>query len=130
MHALAQLCVKRPVFATMLILALMVVVTLDSAKNFLVPRRGLAIISTAPYSSALSVLCAPSSASVEQITTGIGCWLMIFRRNVKPSMRGISMSNVITSGACSRIRSAATNGSLAVPMTSIPGSEDSTSLSA
>ena len=84
--------------------------------------------STAPYSSALSVLCAPSSARLEQITTGIGCWAMIFCRNVSPSMRGISISRVITSGVCSRIRSAATKGSAAVPMTSISGSLESTSL--
>ena len=56
------------------------------------------MISTAPYSRALKVLSAPSSARLEQITTGIGCWLMIFLRKVSPSMRGISMSSVITSG--------------------------------
>ena len=61
------------------------------------------MMSTAPYSSALRVLCAPSSARLEQITTGIGCWLMIFCRKVRPSMRGISMSRVITSGTCSLI---------------------------
>ena len=86
------------------------------------------MISTAPYSSAFSVVCAPSSARLEQITTGIGCWLMIFCRNVRPSMRGISISSVITSGTWSRIRSAATNGSLAVPITSMAGSSDRTSL--
>ncbi len=72
------------------------------------------MISTAPYSSALRVLCAPSSARLEQITTGMGCWVMIFCRKVSPSMRGISISRVITSGTCSRIRSAATKGSEAV----------------
>ena len=100
----------------------------DSSRNCLLPKRGLAMISTAPYSSALSALCAPSSARLEQITTGIGCWLMIFCRNVRPSMRGISISSVITSGTCSRIRSAATKGSEAVPMISISGSLESTSL--
>ena len=101
----------------------------DSSRNCLVPSRGLVMISTAPYSSALKVLCAPSSARLEQITTGIGCWLMIFFRKVSPSMRGISISSVITSGACSAMRSAATKGSLAVAMTSISGSEVSTLLS-
>ena len=43
----------------------------------------------------------PSSARLEQITTGIGCCIMIFFRNVSPSIRGISMSSVITSGTCS-----------------------------
>ena len=50
----------------------------ESSRNCLLPSRGLVMISTAPYSSAFSVLCAPSSARLEQITTGIGCWLMIF----------------------------------------------------
>jgi len=86
------------------------------------------MISTAPYSSALRVLCAPSSARLEQITTGIGCWLMIFCRNVSPSMRGISISRVITSGTSSRMRSVATKGSAAVPITSISGSLERTSL--
>ena len=56
----------------------------ESSRNCLVPRRGLVMISTAPYSSALSVLCAPSSARLEQITTGIGCWLMIFLQEGEP----------------------------------------------
>ena len=50
----------------------------ESSRNCLLPKRGLVMISTAPYSSALRVLCAPSSARLEQITTGIGCWVMIF----------------------------------------------------
>jgi hypothetical protein len=58
------------------------------------------------------------------MTTGIGCWLMSFLRNVSPSMRGISMSRVMTSGTCSLMRSAATNGSPAVAITSISGSDD------
>ena len=58
------------------------------------------MMSTAPYSSALNVLCAPSSARLEQMTTGIGCWVMIFFRKVSPSIRGISISSVITSGIC------------------------------
>ncbi len=101
----------------------------ESSRNCLVPSRGLVTISTAPYSSARSVLCAPSSARLEQITTGIGCWLINFFKKVSPSMRGISMSSVITSGACSRMRSAATKGSPAVPITSISGSLPSNSLS-
>ncbi len=77
-------------------------VTRESSRNCLVPSRGLVTMSTAPYSRALKVLCAPSSARLEQMTTGIGCWLMIFLRKVSPSMRGISISSVITSGTCSR----------------------------
>ena len=34
------------------------------------------------------------------MTTGIGCWLMIFCKNVRPSMPGISISRVMTSGTC------------------------------
>lgn len=41
------------------------------------------------------------------MTTGTGCWLMSLRKNVSPSMRGISMSSVMTSGASARIFSAA-----------------------
>jgi len=58
------------------------------------------------------------------MTTGIGCWLMSLCRNVIPSMRGISTSSVMTSGISREIRSAAMNGSAAVPITSMPGSED------
>ena len=49
---------------------------------------------------------------------------MIFLRNVMPSMRGISMSRMITSGQAVRILSSAKTGSDAEPMTSIPESPD------
>jgi len=42
----------------------------ESSRNCFVPSRGLVTISTAPYSRALNVLCAPSSAKLEQMTTG------------------------------------------------------------
>ena len=62
--------------------------------------------------------------------TGMGCCAMILRRNVSPSMRGISISSVITSGTRSPMRSAAaTYGSHAVAITSIIGSVDRTWLS-
>jgi hypothetical protein len=54
--------------------------------------------STAPASIARNAVSDPASASEEQITTGIGCWLMIFWTKVMPSMRGISTSQRITSG--------------------------------
>lgn len=44
-----------------------------------------------------------------------------------PSIRGISTSRVMTSGTSSAMRRAATKGSEATPMTSMPGSADSTS---
>ena len=54
--------------------------------------------STAPISSASSVISAPACVSVEIMTTGIGRSAMILRRNDTPSMCGISTSSVITSG--------------------------------
>src|SRR4029077_4234953 len=47
------------------------------------------------------------------------------RRNVTPSMFGISTSSVMTSGLSSLMRSRELSGSLAVPTTSISGSDDS-----
>src|SRR5471030_1896953 len=52
-----------------------------------------------------------------------------FLRKVSPSMRGISISRVTTSGDKARILSRAINGSGAVPITSIPDSADSASVS-
>ena len=53
---------------------------------------------------------------------------MIRRRNDRPSIRGISISSVITSGCKLRILSRATNGSGAEPTTSISGSADKASV--
>ena len=50
------------------------------------------------------------------------------RRKLMPSMRGISMSSVSTSGSRRRIMSRATNGSPAPPTTSMSGSPFSASL--
>ncbi len=97
--------------------------TWASCKNCLVPRAGFSIISTAPYSRALRADSEPLPVRLEHMTTGIGCWLMILRRKVRPSMRGISTSRVMTSGIPSLSRSAATKGSEAVAMISISGSE-------
>src|SRR3989304_1038768 len=58
------------------------------------------------------------------MTEAMGCWLMTFWRNVRPSMRGISTSSVMTSGPSCAILSAARSGSLAVPMTSRSLSDD------
>jgi len=82
---------------------------------------------TAPAASASSVVTAPFSVNVEQITTGVGRSAMILRRNVRPSMRGISTSRTITSGHCSRIRSMAKIGSETAAITVIAGSVDSCS---
>ena len=63
--------------------------------------------STAPISSASSVTSAPACVSVEIMTTGIGRSVMILRRNVTPSMCGISTSSVMTSGLSALMRSRA-----------------------
>ena len=70
------------------------------------------------------VTSAPLSVSDDTITTGMGRNVISFSRKAKPSMRGISTSSVKTSGFSALIFSRATNGSGAVPMTSIPGSAD------
>ena len=71
----------------------------------------MATKSTAPISSASSVTSVPACVRVETMTTGIGRSVMILRRNVTPSMRGISTSSVMTSGLSALMRSRATNGS-------------------
>ncbi len=70
--------------------------------------RGLVTTSTAPASSASIIFSEPSSATLEQMTTGIGHCAMILRRKVRPSMRGSSMSRKMTSGTSARIFCAAT----------------------
>lgn len=80
------------------------------------------MMATAPAASASIVTCAPFSASDEQMITGVGCSAMIFFRKVNPSMRGISMSRMSTSGQLPSILVSANTGSWAVPMTSMEGS--------
>ena len=67
-------------------------------------------------------------ASELMITTGMGWKCISFFRNVRPSMRGISISSVSTSGCSARILSRATYGSGAVPTTSRSGSPASASV--
>ena len=57
------------------------------------------------------------------MTTGMGWPRISFSRNVRPSIRGISISRVSTSGWRALIFSRATKGSAAVPITSSSGSE-------
>ena len=83
------------------------------------PIRGLATKSTAPNSNAFIVTSAPRSVSVEIMTTGMGRKRINLPKKSMPSMRGISISNVNTSGFSSRIISRAIKGSLAEPMHSI-----------
>ncbi len=75
------------------------------------PVCGFWIICTAPAARASKVICAPVSARLEQIITGKGCSCMILRRKVTPSIRGISISKITTSGHCRCMRSQANNGS-------------------
>ncbi len=57
-------------------------------------QSGLAMTSIAPISSAVTA----RSAWAVQSTTGSGCWRISLRRNVSPSIRGISTSSTITPG--------------------------------
>ena len=59
---------------------------------------GLGMKSIAPSCSAASVASAPRSVSDDTITTGIGRSRIRLRRKVRPSIFGISMSSVSTSG--------------------------------
>src|SRR3954471_11080037 len=86
------------------------------------PTTGLATKSIAPISNARRAISAPFCVSDDIITTGIGRNAMIFSRNASPSMRGISISSVSTSGLSVLIMSRATNGFGAAPTTSIEGS--------
>ena len=58
----------------------------------------MATQSNAPISSARRLTSAPACVSVETMMTGVGRSRMIFSRNSSPSMFGISMSSVTTSG--------------------------------
>jgi hypothetical protein len=84
-----------------------------------IPSCGLVTKSTAPSSSARSVISDPFPVREETITTGIGRSRINFSRKSMPSMRGISTSSVSTSGLYFLIKSRATNGSGAVATISI-----------
>jgi small-conductance mechanosensitive channel len=73
--------------------------------------------STAPRSSAFSVASAPSVVSELTMITGSGFSAIIFSRAVSPSILGISMSRVTTSGFSVFTLSTASMPLLAVPMT-------------
>jgi hypothetical protein len=60
--------------------------------------------------------------SVEQITVGIGDSAICWRRKVRPSMPGISMSSSSTSGRVLRMMGAAISGLGALPISSMSGS--------
>src|SRR6185503_14038123 len=83
---------------------------------------GLAITSIAPAASASIVAADPVCVVELTITTGSGRLRISSRRNVRPSIRGISRSSVMMSGLCAVIRSRATMGSAATPTTSMSGS--------
>ena len=89
---------------------------------------GLAMTSTAPSASARTAVSLLRGVSELTTTTGSGKWRMSFARKLRPSMRGISMSSVTTSGRSRTIFSRATYGSIAVPTTSMSGCCPSSSL--
>jgi hypothetical protein len=104
--------------------AVLILSTISEERSFnavATPIRGLATKSIAPISSARMVISAPFSVRVETITTGMGRKRIRRDRKSRPSMRGISTSNVMTSGLSSRIISRATSGSLAAPTHSMSG---------
>ena len=73
--------------------------------------------SRAPKESASRVAWAPSWVRLDTISTGMGCCAMIFFRQVRPSIRGISISRVTRSGLYSSIFSRASMPSRAVATT-------------
>jgi hypothetical protein len=91
---------------------------------------GLASTATAPADKASRATLLPSVDSVEQITVGIGVPAMIWRRKVKPSMPGISMSSNSTSGGFLRMASIASSGLGALPISSTSGLPDNMCASA
>src|SRR3984893_6262308 len=81
------------------------------------PLEGFATNSMAPSSSAFSVLAAPSLDSELTITIGFGFVVMICAVACKPSMCGILMSMVMTSGLRDSAMAPASRPSLAWPAT-------------
>src|SRR5260370_746145 len=81
------------------------------------PLEGLATNSMAPSSSALSVLAAPSLDSELTITMGRGFVVMICAVACRPSMCGMLMSMVMTSGFNDSASATASRPSLAWPAT-------------
>jgi hypothetical protein len=70
---------------------------MSSTLSEMVPP-GLAMKSTAPSASASKVACAPCSVSEDTITTGVGRACIISDSAVRPSISGMLMSSVTTSG--------------------------------
>src|SRR4051812_8915559 len=87
-----------------------------------IPLEGLATKSIAPSSSAFSVMSAPSRDSELTITMGRGFDDMIISVACKPSMWGMLMSMVITSGRSCSESETASRPSRASPTTSMFGS--------
>src|SRR5712675_1019542 len=81
------------------------------------PLEGLATNSMAPSSSALRVLAAPSLDSELTMTMGFGLVVMICAVACRPSMCGMLMSMVMTSGLSDSAMATASRPSLAWPAT-------------
>jgi hypothetical protein len=80
-------------------------------------------------SSARSVASEPRSVSDDTITTGIGRSRISFSMKSRPSICGISISSVSTSGSVARIISRATSGLGAAPTTVMSRSRENISVS-
>ena len=93
----------------------------SAISSTLIARRfeGLGIKSIAPNSSALNVASAPYCVSTLIIMTGFGFVFMISCNASSPSIMGISISIVITSGLRVRFLNTADLPLFAVPITSI-----------
>ena len=91
------------------------------SSSMLYADPGLQTTSTAPAAMASMAVCVPSPVSELMTMTGIGRCAISLRRNVIPSIRGISMSSVSTSGSYWTILSRAMYGSAAVATTWMPG---------
>ncbi len=87
--------------------------------------EGLGMKSTAPYLSVSKVTEVPSWVSVLSMTVGVGHWIIICLRVDKPSITGMLISRVTTSGLCCLISSRASLPLVASPMISRLVSDDS-----
>ncbi len=87
---------------------------------------GLRTKSTAPRLSDCSVASAPSAVSEDTMTTGFGRCTMMRDRQVSPSISGMLMSRVMTSGS-NRSSSASASAPLRTVLTSNPPSASNSS---
>src|SRR5690625_2370316 len=86
------------IFALEAVLTFSVISFCNTIKFIEIEFDGLGIKSTAPLEIACSVFIVLSSDILETITTGVGNFSKICSKVVSPSITGISISSVMTSG--------------------------------